>query len=199
MSIHQNRAHTARAREERLDSWKDIAAYLQRDVSTVQRWEKREGMPVHRHVHDKLGSVYAFRSDLDAWRGRASHVAPTPMPTARGVANNTAARGPAAAALVAVSAIAASVAVMLRRCALAPAHPAAVGLCSSARDISASARLTPTTATRSSCSNGPSPLTPLPHEPTRSWRPRTSRGWPTSRQTKRGSSRKRRSRPPRKR
>jgi Tol biopolymer transport system component len=28
-------------------------------------------MPVHRHVHDKLGSVYAFRSDLDAWvRGR---------------------------------------------------------------------------------------------------------------------------------
>jgi Tol biopolymer transport system component len=28
-------------------------------------------MPVHRHLHDKLGSVYAFRSDLDAWaRGR---------------------------------------------------------------------------------------------------------------------------------
>ncbi len=24
-------------------------------------------MPVHRHLHDKLGSVYAFRSDLDAW------------------------------------------------------------------------------------------------------------------------------------
>ena len=36
---------------DRLDSWKDIAAYLHRDVSTVQRWEKREGMPVHRHVH----------------------------------------------------------------------------------------------------------------------------------------------------
>jgi len=51
----------------RLDSWKDIAAYLKRDVSTVQRWEKRERMPVHRHVHDKLGSVYAFRSELDAW------------------------------------------------------------------------------------------------------------------------------------
>jgi Tol biopolymer transport system component len=56
---------------DRLDSWKEIAAYLKRDVTTVQRWEKREGMPVRRHVHDKLGSVYAFRSDLDAWaRGR---------------------------------------------------------------------------------------------------------------------------------
>src|SRR5215207_9329543 len=53
--------------EDRLDSWKEIAAYLRRDVTTVQRWEKREGMPVRRHVHDKLGSVYAFRSDLDAW------------------------------------------------------------------------------------------------------------------------------------
>ena len=46
---------------DRLDSWKDVAAYLQRDVSTVQRWEKREAMPVHRHVHEKQGTVYAFR------------------------------------------------------------------------------------------------------------------------------------------
>jgi Tol biopolymer transport system component len=53
--------------EERLNSWKQIAAYLNRDVTTAQRWEKREGMPVHRHVHDKVGSVYAFRSELDAW------------------------------------------------------------------------------------------------------------------------------------
>jgi tetratricopeptide (TPR) repeat protein len=67
------RAPTATGRPgtaDRLDSWKDIAGYLQRDVSTVQRWEKREAMPVHRHVHDKLGSVYAFRSELDVWRGR---------------------------------------------------------------------------------------------------------------------------------
>ena len=52
---------------DRLDSWKKIAAYLRRDVSTVQRWERREAMPVHRHLHDKLGSVFAFRSELDAW------------------------------------------------------------------------------------------------------------------------------------
>ena len=54
-------------RDARLDSWKEVAAYLKRDVTTVQRWEKREGMPVHRHLHDKLGSVYAFRAELDAW------------------------------------------------------------------------------------------------------------------------------------
>ena len=53
--------------EVRLDSWKEIAAYLDRDVTTVQRWEKREGMPVYRHQHDRVGSVYAFRSELDAW------------------------------------------------------------------------------------------------------------------------------------
>jgi len=62
--------------EDRLDSWKEIAAYLRRDVTTAQRWEKREGMPVRRHVHDKLGSVYASRAELDAWtRGRNNSAA----------------------------------------------------------------------------------------------------------------------------
>jgi TolB-like protein/Tfp pilus assembly protein PilF len=56
----------------RLDSWKAIAAYLKRDVTTVQRWERREGMPVHRHLHDKRGSVYALAAELDAWRGSRS-------------------------------------------------------------------------------------------------------------------------------
>ena len=53
--------------EDRLDSWKEIASYLRRDVRTVQRWEKRESLPVHRHQHDKLGSVYAFRAELAQW------------------------------------------------------------------------------------------------------------------------------------
>jgi Tol biopolymer transport system component len=52
---------------ERLDSWKAIATHFDRDVTTVQRWEKREGMPVHRHLHDRAGSIYAFTSELDAW------------------------------------------------------------------------------------------------------------------------------------
>ena len=58
---------SAERSNDRLDSWKEIAAYLNRDVTTVQRWEKREGMPVHRHLHDRMGSVYAFRADLDEW------------------------------------------------------------------------------------------------------------------------------------
>jgi TolB-like protein/Flp pilus assembly protein TadD len=61
--------------EKRLDSWKEIAVYLTRDVTTVQRWEKREGMPVHRHLHDKRGSVYALTDELDAWiQSRSSRV-----------------------------------------------------------------------------------------------------------------------------
>src|SRR5262245_7104969 len=52
----------------RLDSWKEIAAYLSRDVTTVRRWERREGLPVHRHRHATLGSVYAFTNEIDAWQ-----------------------------------------------------------------------------------------------------------------------------------
>ena len=61
---------------ERLDSWKEIAVYLRRDVRTVQRWEKKEGLPVYRHQHEKLGSVFAYRSELAAWfKGRQQHAA----------------------------------------------------------------------------------------------------------------------------
>lgn len=52
---------------ERLDSWKEVAAYLKRQVRTVQLWEKREGLPIHRHLHSKLGTVYAYKSEIDAW------------------------------------------------------------------------------------------------------------------------------------
>lgn len=51
----------------RLESWKEIAAYLRRGVRTVQRWERTEGLPVHRHHHDKRGTVYAFRHEIDVW------------------------------------------------------------------------------------------------------------------------------------
>ena len=43
--------------DSRLESWKEIAAYLKSDATTVRRWEKREGLPVHRHVHDTRDSV----------------------------------------------------------------------------------------------------------------------------------------------
>ena len=55
------------APEGRLDSWKEIAAYLGRGIRTVQRWEREEGLPVHRLVHEKRGSIYARREELAAW------------------------------------------------------------------------------------------------------------------------------------
>jgi TolB-like protein/Tfp pilus assembly protein PilF len=51
---------------ERLDSWKEIAAYLKRDERTVRRWEG-EGLPVHRHMHKKQASVYAHKAEIDVW------------------------------------------------------------------------------------------------------------------------------------
>ena len=53
--------------EQLLDSWKEIASHLGRAVRTVQRWEKEEGLPVHRHQHAKAGTVFAYASELDAW------------------------------------------------------------------------------------------------------------------------------------
>jgi hypothetical protein len=52
---------------ERLDSWKKIAVYLEREVRTVQRWEKCEGLPVRRQFHVKGGTVWAFKHEIDAW------------------------------------------------------------------------------------------------------------------------------------
>src|SRR5260370_32426548 len=61
--------------ERRLESWGEIAAYLRREIRTVQRWEKYQGLPVRRLQIGKLGSVYAYRSELDKWdRERQPHV-----------------------------------------------------------------------------------------------------------------------------
>src|SRR6266566_2577025 len=64
-------------RGRRLESWKEIAAYLGRDVTTVRRWERREGLPVYRILHSKLGSVYAYTTELDAWRDSRAPAAAT--------------------------------------------------------------------------------------------------------------------------
>ncbi len=58
----------------RLDSWKEIAAYLNRTVRTAQRWEESEGLPIHRHGHDQRDSVYAFTRELDEWLRNRSHL-----------------------------------------------------------------------------------------------------------------------------
>ncbi|MEO8431176.1 MAG: hypothetical protein ABI592_06665 [Acidobacteriota bacterium] len=51
----------------RLESWKEIAAHFGRRVRTVQRWEKEEGLPVHRHAHRLRGTVHALPEELDRW------------------------------------------------------------------------------------------------------------------------------------
>src|SRR6516162_9624365 len=51
----------------RLDSWKAVASYLGRSDKTVRRWEEKEGLPIDRLHHDKRGSVYAYKQELDAW------------------------------------------------------------------------------------------------------------------------------------
>lgn len=51
---------------QRLDSWKEIAAFFGRDERTVNRWEKELGLPVHRLPGTK-GRVYAYADELSAW------------------------------------------------------------------------------------------------------------------------------------
>jgi TolB-like protein/tetratricopeptide (TPR) repeat protein len=73
------------ARGRRLESWKEIAAFLGRDVTTVRRWERREGLPVYRLLHLKLGSVYAYTMELDAWRDKQARSAAAEDPDVRPV------------------------------------------------------------------------------------------------------------------
>jgi tetratricopeptide (TPR) repeat protein len=76
-------AHTITRRQEpeserRLDSWKQVAAYLNRHMTTVRRWERCEGLPVYRHLHSSMGSIYAYSKELDAWLLKR-RMSPTPV------------------------------------------------------------------------------------------------------------------------
>src|SRR5580692_13069816 len=62
--------------KERLDSWKEVASFFRREVRTVQLWEKSEGLPVRRQHHKKLGSVYAYRQELESWWAARSAIRP---------------------------------------------------------------------------------------------------------------------------
>lgn len=64
---------------QRLSSWKEIAAYVRREVRTVVRWEKERGLPVHRVPGGQGRSVFAFTDELDRWAaGELSKDAPAP-------------------------------------------------------------------------------------------------------------------------
>ena len=70
-----------------LSSWKEIAAYLNRGVRTVQRWEAELGLPVRRPRSRNRSAVIAFRSELDQWvkacalmNGGSGFALPSPPP-----------------------------------------------------------------------------------------------------------------------
>ena len=88
--------------EPRLDSWKEIASYLGRGIRTVQRWEREEGLPVHRLDHAKRGSVYASRRELTAWW--ESRRRPDAPPASTSAAASAAPREPRSERVTATSA-----------------------------------------------------------------------------------------------
>src|SRR5512143_3513254 len=79
VTIEPNLGSMTNHTETPLESWKEIGAYLQRDATTARRWEKEEGLPVHRHGHKSRASVYAYPSEIDAWRA-SRKVAAEPPP-----------------------------------------------------------------------------------------------------------------------
>lgn len=60
----------------RLKGWKRIAAYFERDESTVRRWASEKGLPVHRVSGKSRGAVYAYDLELDAWLKSHGEIAP---------------------------------------------------------------------------------------------------------------------------
>lgn len=79
----------------RLDSWKEIAAYLNRDLRTLQRWEKTANLPIRRLNKPGMRAVFAYTGDLDEWLRQQSPAPASPSPEDRSVA--TAAPAPATA------------------------------------------------------------------------------------------------------
>jgi TolB-like protein/tetratricopeptide (TPR) repeat protein len=65
-----------------LQSWKDIAKYMNREIRTCIRWERELGLPVHRFDEESSRSkVFAYKSEIEEWlksRGNNhNHVAPS--------------------------------------------------------------------------------------------------------------------------
>ncbi len=58
-----------------LVSWKEIAVFLNHSESTVKRWERDRGLPVHRIPGGERGGVYAYPSELADWlKGTSSEL-----------------------------------------------------------------------------------------------------------------------------
>lgn len=59
--------------KERLDGWKEISDYLNRDMRTCQRWEREQGLPIYRIKQDSSRSkVFSYTSEIDEWFSQIS-------------------------------------------------------------------------------------------------------------------------------
>ncbi len=56
-----------------LQSWKEIASYLGRDVRTCRRWEENLGLPVHRLDGSPKARVMAYKDEIDWWLDAKLH------------------------------------------------------------------------------------------------------------------------------
>ncbi len=56
-----------------LQSWKDISAYLGRDIRTCRRWEEKLGLPVHRLNGSAKARVMAYKDEIDRWLDMKLH------------------------------------------------------------------------------------------------------------------------------
>ena len=123
---------TGDGRGQRLDSWKAIALYLDRDVRSVQRWEHERGLPVYRLPGQKSGAVFAYQGELDRWlRSRPPEASSAPDGTAADLVASSSAgsdrarerflRMLGAALLVAIAVAAAFLATRQRRPEFVPA------------------------------------------------------------------------------
>ena len=59
--------HSEKSASELLNSWKEIAEYLERGVRTVQRWEHELQLPIHRIGKGKRSPVYTTIAEIRFW------------------------------------------------------------------------------------------------------------------------------------
>jgi hypothetical protein len=83
---------------EPIAGWQAIAAHLRVEKTTAQRWERHNGLPVHR-LPGKRGGVYARAQELDEWRltneqEHAAAAAAADTPAADGLEAETPAAAP---------------------------------------------------------------------------------------------------------
>ena len=57
----------------RLNGWKEIGAFFQKNERTVKRWEQR-GLPVHRLPGGANTAVFAYAHELEAWLNSSRNV-----------------------------------------------------------------------------------------------------------------------------